>query len=242
MHRSIPVLFAALLVSGCFHRHSRTENAGSTGPRQATVEWLGRGSFLVSSSIGLSVLLDPFNPGVAHIPVKVASIPADVVFITHEDEMANFTDLAAGSPQIFRSSMATGVNRASGILVRGVRTSSENLAATGRLNVAYVFAMDGVRFCDLGAIEDAITPSEALNIGTVDVLFIPVGGPPNFTDAKRLATIDRLRPKIVVPWPYGGSFERIPGQMNVVRLNSIRFTVSPSALPATTTVYILSGH
>ena len=232
-------MFAAMFLSGCFqHRHhSRTEAA--TGPRQATVEWLGRGCFLVSSSIGLSVLLDPFNPSVTHIPVKVASIPADVVFITHEDEMANYTDLAAGSPQIFRSSLATGVNRASGILVRGVRTSSENFAASARLNVAYVFAMDGVRFCDLGAIEDAITPSEALNLGTVDVLFMPVGGPPNFTDAKRLATIERLRPKVVVPWPFAGGSERIPGQMNVVHLNSNQFTVSPSTLPATTTVYVL---
>lgn len=242
MHRSFPVLLAALLVSGCSHHHSRTENAAPTGPRQATVEWLGRGSFVVSSSIGLSVLLDPFNPSVTHIPVKVGSIPADVVFITHEDETANFADLAAGSPQIFRSSMATGVNRASGILVRGVRTSSENLAATNRLNVAYVFSMDGVRFCDLGAIEDAITPSEALNIGSVDVLFMPVGGPSNFTDAKRLATIDRLRPKIIIPWPYGGNFARIPGVANVVRVGSPRFTVSPSTLPAATTVYILSGR
>ena len=235
-------MLAALLISGCFHRHSRSENVAPTGPRQATVEWLGRGCFLVSSSIGLSVLIDPFDPSATHISVKPGSIQADVVFITHEDPVANFTDLAGGSPQIFRTSMATGVNRASGILVRGVRTSSENLAATNRLNVAYVFAMDGVRFCHLGAIEDAITPSEALNIGTVDVLFMPVGGPSAFTDAKRLATIERLRPRIIVPFPYGGSFERIPGVAGTVHVGSSRFTVSPSTLPATTTAYVLSGR
>ena len=235
-------MLAALLVSGCFHRHSHSENAAPTGPRQATVEWLGRGCFLVSSSIGLSILIDPFDPSATHISAKPGSIQADVVFITHEDPVANFTDLAAGSPQIFRTSMATGVNRASGILVRGVRTSSENLAATNRLNVACVFAMDGVRFCHLGAIEDAITPSEALNIGTVDVLFMPVGGPPAFTDAKRLATIDRLRPKVIVPFPYGGSFERIPGVAGTVHVGSSRFTVSPSTLPTTTMAYVLSGR
>ena len=242
MHRSIFVLLAALLISGCFHRHSRSENAAPTGPRQATVEWLGRGCFLVSSSIGLSILIDPFDPSATHISAKPGSIQADVVFITHEDPLANFTDLAAGSPQIFRTSMATGVNRASGILVRGVRTSSENLAATNRLNVACVFAMDGVRFCHLGAIEDAITPSEALNIGTVDVLFMPAGGPAAFTDAKRLATIERLRPRIIVPFPYGGSFERIPGVAGTVHVGSSRFTVSPSTLPTTTTAYVLSGR
>src|SRR6516165_2312675 len=244
MHRSIPVLLAALLISGCFHRHSRSENVAPTGPRQATVEWLGRGCFLVSSSIGLSVLLDPFDPSTTHISVKPGSIQADVVFITHEDPVANFTDLAAGSPQIFRTSMATGVNRASGILVRGVRTSSENLAATNRLNVAYVFAMDGVRFCHLGAIEDAITPSEALNIGTVDVLFLPVGGPPNFTDQMRKITVDRLQPKVIIPMMYSTAYsgkvplrglgEWLSRQSHVERVPN-KFTLMPKELPDETT-------
>ena len=76
--------------------------------------------------------------------------------------------------------MASGVNRASGVLIRGIQTSSENLVAPSQLNVAYTWAMDGIRFCDLGAIEDAVTPSEALNIGRVDVLFLPVGGSQKF--------------------------------------------------------------
>src|SRR5258708_37873675 len=95
--------------------------------------------------------------------------------------------------------MASGVNRANGVLLRGVRTSSENFASSTKLNVAYVWAMDGIRFCDLGAIEDAITPTEAINIGHVDVLFLPVGGPQNFTDEKRKITVDRWRPRAIIP-------------------------------------------
>ena len=105
-----------------------------------------------------------------------------MILITHEDDTSNYTDLVSGSPIIFRSSMASGVNRASGVLIRGVQTSSENLVAASKLNVAYTWSMDGIRFCDLGAIEDAVTPSEALNIGRVDVLFIPFGGSQNFTE------------------------------------------------------------
>jgi L-ascorbate metabolism protein UlaG (beta-lactamase superfamily) len=132
--------------------------------------------------------------------------------------------------------MAAGVNRASGILVRGIQTSSESLVASPKLNVAYTWAMDGIRFCDLGAIEDALTPSEALNIGHVDVLFMPVGVPQNFTEEKRRITIERLRPRIIVPmmgeWPYR--------QSNVVHVRGNRFTMTASQLPTTTTVYVPS--
>src|SRR5208337_3033853 len=201
MHRSISLLLAVLLLVGCWSRHKHNEPA-YTGPREVTIEWLGHGCFRVTSSIGLTILTDPFNPSVLNYPVKAGSVPADVVIVTHEDDTANYTDLAAGSPIIFRSSMANGVNRASGVLIRGIQTSSESLSATAKLNVAYTWSMDGIRFCDLGAIEDAVTPSEALNIGRVDVLFLPVGGPPDFPEDKRRRTIDRLQPRVIVPMMY----------------------------------------
>jgi L-ascorbate metabolism protein UlaG (beta-lactamase superfamily) len=238
MHRSVSLLLTVLLLSGCWSRHKRKENA-YTGPREVTIQWLGRGCFRVTSSLGLTILTDPFNPKIVGGSVKAASVAADVVLVSHEDDAANYTDLVAGSPIIFRSSMAKGVNRASGVLVRGIQTSSENLAVSSRLNVAYTWAMDGIRFCDLGAIEDAVTPSEALNIGNVDILFIPVGGPQNFNDEKRRITIDRLRPRIVIPMSYSGSYSGLPVS-NVVRINGNRFSITKAQLPAVTTLYSLS--
>jgi hypothetical protein len=120
------------------------------------------------------------------------------------------------------------VNRASGVLIRGIQTSSENLVPPTQLNVAYTWSMDGIRFCTLGAIEDAVTPSEALNIGRVDVLFIPEGGGKNFNEEKRRITIERLRPRIIVSTGGGG-----------YRVGN-RFTLTAAQLPASTTVYVPS--
>ena len=147
------------LVGG--HKH---QEPAYTGPREVTIEWLGQGCFKVTSSIGLTIVTDPFNPRGPNNSGKVATIAADIILITHESDTSSYTDLVSGSPIIFRSSMAGGVNRASGVLIRGVQTSSESLVASPKLNVAYIWAMDGIRFCDLGAIEDALTPSEALNV------------------------------------------------------------------------------
>jgi len=238
MHRSVSLLLAVLLLSGCWSRHKKHENA-YTGPREVTIEWLGRGCFRVTSSLGLTILTDPFNPKLVGGSAKAGSVAADVVLVSHEDETANYTDLAASSPIIFRSSMAEGVNRASGVLVRGVRTSSENLAVSSRLNVAYTWAMDGIRFCYLGAIEDAVSLSEALSIGNVDILFIPVGGSQNFNDQKRKITIDRLRPRIVIPMSYSGSYSGLPVS-SVVRINGNRFSITRAQLPEVTTLYSLS--
>src|SRR3984893_2673416 len=235
MHRSISLLLAVLLLVGCWSRHKKNEPA-YTGPREVTIEWLGHGCFRVTSSIGLTILTDPFNPSVLNYPVKAASVPADVVVVTHEDDTANYTDLATGSPIHFLSSMAGGVNRASGVLIRGVQTSSEILTVSPRLNVAYVWAMDGIRFCDLGAIEDAVSLSESLNFGNVDVLFMPVGGSQKFTEEKRRMTIERLRPRIIVPMM--GTWSS--SQPNVVHIKGNRFTLNVSQLPATTTVYVPS--
>jgi L-ascorbate metabolism protein UlaG (beta-lactamase superfamily) len=233
MHRSFSLLLAVLLLSGCWSRHKREENV-YTGPREVTVEWLGRGCFRITSSLGLTFVTDPFK-----VSGKSSTVSADVVLITHEDENANNVDLISGSPIIFRSSMAAGVNRASGVLVRGVQTSSESLAVSSRLNVAYSWAMDGIRFCHLGAIEDAVNPSEALNIGNVDILFLPVGGTGNFNEEKRRVTIDRLRPKIIVPMSYSGSYSGVP-VANVLRINGNRFSLTKAQLPTVTTVYSLS--
>jgi L-ascorbate metabolism protein UlaG (beta-lactamase superfamily) len=246
MQRRISLLLALLVLTGCGHH--RNKAALPAGPREATVQFLGHGCFLVSSSLGLNILVDPFNPKILNYPVKEGSIPADIVLVTHEDETANYTDLAAGSPQVLRSTMAGGVNRANGVLVRGVRTSSENLAAVNRLNVAYAWSMDGIRFCHLGAIEDAISVSEALNLGHIDVLFLPVGGPQDFTDEKRKLTIERLQPKVIIPMMYSTAYsskvplhglgEWLSRQPNVERFNSNKLTLRASALPTTLSVYV----
>jgi L-ascorbate metabolism protein UlaG (beta-lactamase superfamily) len=252
MQRRIFLLLPILILTGCFHHRQREKGAIPAGPREATVQFLGHGCFQITSSLGLNILIDPFNPKVLTYPVKEGSIPADIVLVTHEDETANDTDLAAGSPQIVRSTMAAGVNRANGVLIRGVRTSSENVAAVNRLNVAYVWSMDGVRFCHLGVIEDPISVSEALNIGHVDVLFLPVGGPQAFTDDKRKITIERIRPRVIVPMMYSTAYSsKVPlrglgdwlsHQSNIVRFNSNKFTISASLLPPNPSVYVLGAR
>src|SRR5258708_213339 len=127
MQRRILFLLALLILTGCGHHHHRDKGSLPAGPREATVQFFGHGCFLVSSSLGINILIDPFNPNVLNYPVKEGSIPADIVLVTHEDESANNTDLAARSPQILRSTMAGRVNLANRGLNPAGLTRAANL-------------------------------------------------------------------------------------------------------------------
>src|SRR5258708_8742633 len=129
MRRSILFLLSILLLVGCQHRRPRGQQQTHVpaGPRQVTIEYLGHTCFLITSSLGLNVLTDPFNPSVLSYPVKAGSVPADIILVTHEDETANYTDLASGAPVILRSSMASGVNPANAVFLRVFLTISTNL-------------------------------------------------------------------------------------------------------------------
>jgi hypothetical protein len=70
-------------------------------------------------------------------------------------------------------------------------------------------------------------------------LFLPVGGSQSFSDPKRRITIDRLRPRIIIPMSYSGSYSGVPVS-NVVRINGNRFSITKAQLPAVTTLYSLS--
>src|ERR1700722_12749756 len=130
MYRSICLILAVLTLAGCWSRHKEHESA-YMGPREVTIEWLGHGCFRVTSSIGLTIITDPFDPHAT----KVATVPADIILITHEDPNANFTDLVSGSPIIFRSSMAGGGNGGSGGVGRGKKRGPGNPGFPSEINV-----------------------------------------------------------------------------------------------------------
>jgi L-ascorbate metabolism protein UlaG (beta-lactamase superfamily) len=88
--------------------------------------------------------------------------------------------------------------------VIAIASEHDDQAGTRRgPNTIFVFALDGIRICHMGDFgQTALRPEQREAIGTVDLLFIPVGGGPTIgTD--RAAEITRaLDPRWVVPMHY----------------------------------------
>ncbi len=86
------------------------------------------------------------------------------------------------------------------VLVNGVRTfrDEQHGAERGR-NVAFVVEVDGVHVVHLGDIAHTLTEEKLGEIGSVDIVCVPIGGQLSPTRAAEL--VAQLDPRIVVPMP-----------------------------------------
>src|SRR5450432_1923652 len=188
------LLLAAALLAGCESPPKRTPVPGTA----IRVEWLGHNCFLVTSVLGVSVLIDPYETKYFDYPARQDLRP-DIVLISSEQPQVSNDGLAASSPQVFRDRAALGHFSSRGVAFHGVSTSAPNADDS---NVAFVWRMDGLSFCHLGLPAGPLSAQTAAEIGRVDVLFLPVGNPFLLTDLARNEIVAQLAPRIVVPMSY----------------------------------------
>lgn len=187
-------------------------------PDNVRVRWLGHNCFTVRSSLGLAVLTDPFDPDAVSHP-KPRGLRADIVLISHESPLAANLGLLDNLPHTLRSATGVGANRAFGIPLRGVATRPDPAGARpGEINTVFCWTMGDLRFCHLGWIGAVPDPDTARAIGTVDVLFVPVGGPASLGDDGRTAILQALRPRVIIPMGYRTT--RGPGPLDLRPIDS----------------------
>ena len=115
-------------------------------------------------------------------------------------------------------------------------------------NTVFVFSVDGVKFCHLGDLGHRLSSEQISQIGSVDILFVPVGG--NYTiDAKTATEVcSDLKPKVIIPMHYKTPKANLPiasvedflqAKENVKRLNSSIFQFKPSDLPTASQIIVI---
>lgn len=223
--------------------------APSTSAEPSTlVRWYGHAFIYLVNSTGVRVAIDPF----ARNAVKYlfpGRLPADTVLISTEAEDHAAGELLFGTPQIFRSYTAVGVNKANGLIFKGVSVNRDGkIGPNAPKCTAFVFSLDGVNFAHLGVIGNIPDARQRQELGRVDVLFLPVGSPfLTVTDLNRIVT--DLQAKIIVPITY--KTEQTPDmnlrslddylkdqKLPVKRLTKSEFSVNAELLPAQPTIYI----
>jgi L-ascorbate metabolism protein UlaG (beta-lactamase superfamily) len=172
------------------------------------VEWYGQSAFSLAGQDG-QVFIDPFENMSAltergmqfeYPPIEVGEV--DLVLITHEHVDHNGVGALGGDPAILRST----AGRLESPIGEVIAIASEHDGEAGTMrgpNTIFVFELDGVRvahFGDFGQRE--LRPEQALAIGAIDLLLLPVGGGPTIGAAEAAAIVARLRPNWVVPMHY----------------------------------------
>ena len=167
-----------------------------------TLTWWGQATFVLKTSTGLDVLLDPTGSGTGY---KIPTLDGiDLVTTSHEHSDHNAVNLAAGSPLVLKglagNDWAKIDQTVQGVRVRTVGTYHDDSQGSKRgKNAIFVFDVDGLRLAHLGDQGHALSPEQVKDIGPVDVILIPVGGYYTIDAKAAVEVVSQLNPKIVVP-------------------------------------------
>ncbi|HID91452.1 TPA: hypothetical protein EYP44_05790, partial [Candidatus Bathyarchaeota archaeon] len=87
--------------------------------------------------------------------------------------------------------------------IKGIKSFHDDVYGAKRgENVIYVFAVGGITFCHLGDLGHVLTDDQVAEIGSVNVLFVPVGGVYTVDAAQATRVVEQLRPNIAIPMHY----------------------------------------
>lgn len=216
------------------------------------IRWLGHAAFLLTSSAGTRILVDPFDANVGYALPRLDGV--DAVVIGHEHSDHNNVGMATGQPTIIRGldrgDWAQVHRQVKDVRVRSVATYHD--AAEGKQrgkNAAFVFEVDGLRLVHLSDLGHRLSPEQVRQLAPVDVLMIPVGGTYTIDAAGATQVVEQLAPRLVLPMhyrtpatrsslPIAGVEPFLEGK-RVERPEATTLTVDRASLPATTTVVVL---
>lgn len=166
------------------------------------IVYLGHSSFKLKGKNG-SVVTDPFSQG--SVGFQFPSTSADIVTVSHQHDDHNAVALVKTTSRRERPFLVTqpGEYEVGGISVFGVPTFHDDVAGALRgYNTVFTILLEGMRFCHLGDLGHSLTNEQVEAIGSVDVLFCPVGGIFTLDPNLAVKTIRQLEPAIVIPMHY----------------------------------------
>ena len=209
------------------------------------IKWLGHASFMITSETGTKIITDPYvtTENLNYGEIKES---ADVVTVSHEHGDHSNVSAVRGNPEVVR-----GTAKVKGMEFKGIPTYHDDAEGKQRgKNTIFCFEVDGIRVCHLGDLGHPLNDKQVAELGSVDILLIPVGG--NYTiDAKVAGQVcDRLKPKVIIPmhfkndkcaFPIAGVDEFLKGKKGVSRLDASEVEFKQGALPATTQIMVLKS-
>ena len=161
------------------------------------ITFLGHSSFKLKGKTA-SVITDPYN---AEIGLKFPKQQADIVTISHFHSDHNAADLVDGEHFLVSG---PGEYEIKGIKIVGVNSFHDDKKGAERgKNIIFSFQIDGLRICHLGDLGQKELGSEQIEeIGSVDILLVPVGGTYTIDASEAAKVAAALEPDIVIPMHY----------------------------------------
>jgi L-ascorbate metabolism protein UlaG (beta-lactamase superfamily) len=157
---------------------------------------IGHAAFWIQEPV--SIVIDPFDPSVS---TYFPDITADVVTESHQhlDHCAH--NRVKGDFRLCRSADPVQIK---GVTIQGFQSfHDKELGRKRGKNLIFRFTFpDGLTVLHLGDLGHLLDEKTLLEIGTVDVLLIPVGGTYTLDASEAFQTVNSIHPSITIPMHY----------------------------------------
>ena len=157
------------------------------------ITWLGHSCFRIKGK-GATLLTDPYNESIGY---SLGNPEAHIVTSSHPHPGHGFTSGVGGEPKIVRG---PGEYEISGVFINGIATfhDTEKGEERGR-NTVYLIEMEDMKLCHLGDLGHPLSMEQVAEIGSVELLMVPVGGFSTIDAVTAAETVRLLQPGIVIP-------------------------------------------
>jgi L-ascorbate metabolism protein UlaG (beta-lactamase superfamily) len=161
------------------------------------VVWYGQTCFRLVGQNSISVVTDPYPPDTG---LSLPRLQADVVTVSHHNTCCDHLAAVQGPFKLFDG---PGEYEISGVFITGISTFADRKQGRVRgLNTVFAFDFDGTTICHLGRLGHVPTQSQVRNLGSVNVLLVPVGGGGSLASTQASQVIGLFEPDVVVPMQY----------------------------------------
>ncbi|HMA83353.1 MAG TPA: MBL fold metallo-hydrolase [Candidatus Thermoplasmatota archaeon] len=161
------------------------------------IRWHGHSCFEISNKYTL--ITDPHDGKSIGIPTPM--VTADMVLVSHNHYDHNSTKTVANeNTTIITDKRKRTIHN---ISLKGIPTYHDICQGEKRgENTIFLFTIEDITFCHLGDLGHVLSEKQIESLGTVDILFIPVGGTYTLDIDKTWDLISKINPRIIVPMHY----------------------------------------
>lgn len=202
------------------------------------ITWLGHSCFKLQDKIGndgVTLITDPYSK---EIGLKLPSLEADLVTISHDHEDHNNASAIKGWPRIID---CAGEYDVKGIFVEGIASFHDEEKGEKRgENIIYRIEIDDISVAHLGDLSHTLDSAELEKLVGTDILLIPVGGKYTLDAKKAVEVISQIEPRMVIPMHYRhpdlkfelDDLEKFIKEIGVVPTYEEKLKISKKDLPA----------
>jgi L-ascorbate metabolism protein UlaG (beta-lactamase superfamily) len=167
---------------------------------------LGHSCFRIEAKAGpieanasqTSILIDPFSKDIG---LRSPRIKDNIILVTHDHSDHNNIDGADDDTFIVK---CPGEYERQGLYIRGIDSyHDENKGKDRGLNTIYIVKVEEMTICHLGDLgQKQLSNDQVEDIGSVDILMIPVGGKYTIDYKEAIAVAGQIEPKVIMPMHY----------------------------------------